>query len=297
MWKQLGAGIVMVGLVGALTSAEKPEAAERQKAPAKRAARPYLGIAGEPAAAEEGGKQGVLVRDVAPDGPAARAGLKAGDVITGVGDRKVADMDSLVNALSGHKPGEKVAFQVSRDGQEKPISVTLGERPRTTRGGEGVPTEGAGVYLGVQAVAITPAVKERLNLSADRGVAVVDVMPGSPAAKAGIRRGDVITAAGGQAVSAPRNLREAVREAGAGKAVNLTLVRGGEKQEVKVTPAEAPVDGLESLPIPFPGRPGGRTFNLPVPGTNEKVSALEQRVKDLEKRVRELERQRTQPQK
>src|SRR5205814_1197708 len=105
-----------------------------------------------------------------------------------------------------------------------------------------------------------------------------EVMPGTPAAKAGLQRGDVITAVAGQAVSDPRALREAIHRAEAGKEISLTVQRGREKKEIKARLEELPVEGISMLPLPFP--PIGGTVNPGSLNAVEKVSELERKVQD-----------------
>lgn len=81
--------------------------------------------------------RGVLVSDVEPDGPAAKAGMKAGDLILKVGDRAVRDGDDLRHELSRSEPGTEVGIQVQRDGKPVDLKVTLGgseQRRRQRRG-------------------------------------------------------------------------------------------------------------------------------------------------------------------
>ena len=72
---------------------------------------------------------GVLVTEVEEDSPAERAGLKAGDVITGLDDRTVADSDDLVKAIRRHEEGDTVTVHFLRRGKKKHARVELGERP------------------------------------------------------------------------------------------------------------------------------------------------------------------------
>ena len=107
-----------------------------------RVRRPFLGIRGRAA------KGGVLVEDVPPGTPAARAGLRGGDrealdqrdgsvvvlggdVLTRIDGRPVGDMDDVHSLLTKHRPGQKVALQLQRDGKKVTVSAELGERPGT----------------------------------------------------------------------------------------------------------------------------------------------------------------------
>jgi putative serine protease PepD len=75
------------------------------------------------------GTSGAKLGSVTADGPAGKAGLKAGDVVTKVGDTKVASGDDLAAAISGLSPGQKVAVTVTRNGSAKTVQVTLGKQP------------------------------------------------------------------------------------------------------------------------------------------------------------------------
>jgi S1-C subfamily serine protease len=209
-----------------------------QEAP-DRPPRAFLGIQAEPSPA--GAKQaGVLIRNVAPGSPAAKAGLKQGDEIVKVDNKDVKDFDALVNLLAQHKAGEKLSFEVVRNGKEENVTVTLGERPRP---GAGIaPRENATPFLGVATQELTPAEKTRLGVKANAGVVVGEVVPGTPAAEAGLKKGDVITSFNGKAITNPAELRDAVRQAGVGKEVTLEAARGAETKTFKTRLEAAPAD-------------------------------------------------------
>jgi S1-C subfamily serine protease len=232
------------------------------------ARKPFLGIEAEP----PGGGAGVTIRAVAPGSPADKAGLKAGDVIVKVGDQAVKDFDALVNALAKLKSGDKVALQVKHEDKESSVTVTLGPRSGPRPGAPARPR--ATAFLGVEIEPLTPETKERLGVTADNGAVIQEVAPGSPAAAAGLRRGDVITGFGDKAIATPQELREAIQQATVGKEVTLKVVRGKDKKEFKVKPDEAPADTFVPQP-PF--------------GDRGPLQRLERRIEQLEKRVKELE--------
>lgn len=242
----------------------------------RRRPRVYLGVTVD--AVQD--RAGALVREVTPDSPAAKAGLKSGDVVLKVGDRDVKDPDDLIHEVARHKPGDRLTFHVMRDGKEQDVSVTLAERPAGS--------ERTGAFLGVVTRPLTAADKSRLNVTADQGLVVTDVMPDSPAAKAGLRRGDVITAVGGKTVADPVELRHMVQQIGAGKDITLTVLHGQDKKEVQARLEEPPVDGIATPLLPPFGRPFTSRFGDPT----DKIAELERRLSDLERRVRELEQKR-----
>jgi putative serine protease PepD len=86
----------------------------------------YLGVRMDDA---PGNQDGAVVQEVTPDSPAARAGLRAGDVVVSIDGGTVQDRGELVAAIRGHKPGDKVTLVVNRGGNETTITATLAQRP------------------------------------------------------------------------------------------------------------------------------------------------------------------------
>jgi serine protease Do len=131
----------------------------------------------------------------------------------------------------------------------RPVMDQLVTRRRVIRG-----------YLGVTVQDLTPAVARGLGVSADRGVLVADVTPGSPAQRAGLQRGDVITAIDGKAVDDSGHFRNIVAGTAPGSRVRLTVVRSGAQQIVEVAVAELAdreqAARPSAVPAPTRERPG-----------------------------------------
>jgi S1-C subfamily serine protease len=257
-----------------------------QEAKQKSQPRAYLGILVGPAG---GGEQGVLVREVTPDSPAAQAGLKSGDHIIKIGDEEVKGVDDFLQRIASRKAGEKLTLQVRRGDQEQKIMVTLGERPEPAGGSPYWPALPGGrrpAFLGVQAQPLTPELKKRLQVEADAGAVVTEVVPNSPAAKAGLKPDDIISAVDDRTIQDPAQLREAIQQAGPGKEVTLRVVRGKENLSVKATLRE----GAFGLFL----TPGDERFPMSdvesMVEAGRRVRDLERRVEELEARVRELEK-------
>jgi S1-C subfamily serine protease len=250
------------------------------------AGRPYLGVAAEP---NDQGK-GVIVRDVRPESPAGKAGLKDGDRVIMAGDQQVKSFDDLRNTVANHKPGEKLTLKVERDGKEQTIDVTLGNEPR--REGRGFePSDKPGPFLGVFTQPLNADIRDNLKLKVDRGALVARVLPGSPAAKAGIQELDVITAANDTPIASPQDLRQAVEKAGIGKELTLKVQRGDKAMDVKAQLAEegtTPLGSDRLMPPEGFGRFQGR---MPMFPGQERMSTLEKKLQDLENRVDQLEKQ------
>jgi Do/DeqQ family serine protease len=163
--------------------------------------------------------KGAVVAAVEPDSPAARGGLRPGDVVLELDGRQIETPRDLAGAVADAKPGSTVTLALSRDGQRTERRVRLGEPPGTRVAsrdrGSGDPRQPA---LGL---ALAPRAQ-------GGGVVVARVEPGSVAEERGLRPGDVILRAGGREVSAPRDVAEAVnaaREAGR-PSVALQIERG-----------------------------------------------------------------------
>jgi len=191
-------------------------------------------------------RQGALVSSVAPGGPSAKAGIEPGDVIIQFNGKPVKDRDSLVSMVVATPPNTTVPVRVVRDRDEKTINVRVGELdldaeqqalngPRGGRNNDN-PQQEASSGFGMSLSNITPDVARRLRLDDDvRGAVVVDVDPGSPAARAGIMQGDVITRVGRAQVN---SVADASRELGripSGGTAILRIVRNGQDTAVVVT--------------------------------------------------------------
>jgi S1-C subfamily serine protease len=251
--------------------------------------RPYLGMAAEAAAKD--GPKGVTVHSVNPDSPAAKAGLKSSDRILMADGKEVKSFEELKNTLAGHKPGDQIALKVMRDGKEQTMKVTLGDAPKSRNGAE--PTaQQTGMFLGVFAQPLTAQLRERLGVTVDKGAVVSQVVPGSPAAKAGLADEDVIIKVGDSAVNSPQELREAVRKAGAGQEVTVKVQRGAKSMDFKVRLQEDAA-GVAGFPRFAPGMPDEfDTFSGELPkffSGIEKLPAFEKKLQELETRIRELE--------
>ncbi|MBZ5633052.1 MAG: DegQ family serine endoprotease [Acidobacteriia bacterium] len=141
--------------------------------------------------------QGALVGEVESGSPASRAGLKTGDIILDVNDHSVYDANQLRNMISSMQPGSNVNLKIWRDGAQRTLPVTLGElnpEEARNRGGSGRNDSGSADALeGVSVENLTSQVARGLNLPAGTaGVVVNEVSPGSAAASAGLKQGDVI---------------------------------------------------------------------------------------------------------
>jgi len=158
--------------------------------------------------------QGALVSSVEPGGPAAKAGLQPGDVITALNGEPVTDSTSLPSQVAGLAPGTSAKVTVWRDKSAKDLSVTIGAlkdaKTASAKTGGGDESSAQDARLGVAVRPLTP--EERQNDSLSRGLLVQQA--GGAAANAGIQPGDVILAVNGQPVTSVQQLKSMVQHAG-----------------------------------------------------------------------------------
>src|SRR5437868_1525754 len=93
-----------------------PLAAQESDEPAKGRGRAFIGVGVEPIS-ENAERPGLMVREVEPEGPAAKAGIKQGDILLKVGGKELKDFQNLVSMIAEHKPGDQVTLSVMRDGK------------------------------------------------------------------------------------------------------------------------------------------------------------------------------------
>ncbi len=168
--------------------------------------------------------EGALIADLDPDGPAAKGGLKAGDVILEVNGEAVDRSSSLPRLIGRVAPGDEVDLRLMRDGEERSEAVELGSWPDA----EGAPASSSSdsqVRLGASVAEIDQETQEQLNLQG--GVIVREVEPDSVAARAGLRAGDVLVSLDHRSLSSPEELRRIVEELPTDRAIPLRLYRDG----------------------------------------------------------------------
>ncbi len=173
---------------------------------------------------------GALLAGIGGDSPAAKAGLRAGDVVQAVNGAKVTGPRDLAVAVADLKPGETARMEVLRDGKPAEVKVTVGEMPTERVASLETGEKADRAQIGVALAPLTPEMRGQLEVPDDvRGVVVRGVRPGSAAQAAGLRPGDVILGVGGKTVDNPAEAGKAIREAlsGQNQAVALRVMRDG----------------------------------------------------------------------
>lgn len=200
-------------------------------------------------------EKGVEVVDVTEPSGAAKAGIKKGDIITSVDDKKIENPETLVEYIRSKKPGDLIAINLLREGKKESTKATLGEmrtvsRMRTItipdgkdmpgnierviemmphKGMEAMPRREVKVEVIQQRPKLGVQVEEQIS---GKGLKVLEVKPDGAAAKAGLKVGDVVEQIDGQPVNSLDELRAALEKEN--KSHKLNIVRAGKSMELIV---------------------------------------------------------------
>jgi serine protease Do len=161
--------------------------------------------------------EGALVAEPQADGPAAKAGIESGDVITAVNGTAVKDARELARTIGGFAPGNAVKLDVFHKGQDKVLTLTLGQLPNTVEAKADVDNDNdkgsTSRGTDVPRLGLTLAPAGSVAGAGKEGVVVTDVDPKSAAAERGFKEGDVILEVAGKTVANPGEVREALNAA------------------------------------------------------------------------------------
>lgn len=196
---------------------------------AKAVERAWLGIKGDTVSADIARSlglerpQGLMVTDVYPGGPGARAGIQQGDVITAIDGAEVNDQGGLNFRVGTKSPNASVAVTVLRDGRTQTLNARVSTLPGDADPGQGT-VVGQGALAGLQGVALNPALADRLGGDPfTSGVVVTGLQRNSVPARIGLRPNDLVVQIDGRAVTTVAALGQAQRGS------ELTIVRNGRR--------------------------------------------------------------------
>jgi PDZ domain-containing secreted protein len=225
--------------------------------------------------------RGVGVTQVVKDSPADKAGLHKDDVILRIDGENVSSVRKLNRLVSEMAPDQTVKVSFSRGGSEQEVTATVGKRINQSFAGDFFPGGtklwswnrndrkplnrveipfggergnlfdndndmsiilGNSRRIGVSTMELSKQLADYFGITGGKGVLVTSVTADGPAAKAGIRAGDVITAINGEAVDSPGDISRVINRKQEGD-VTLTIVRNKSQQTIHVTPSESRLQG------------------------------------------------------
>ena len=171
--------------------------------------------------------RGALISQLQPGGPAERGGLESGDVIIRFKGADIEESADLPHVVGLMRPGSEAEVDIIRDGRRKTITLEIGGLGADEQAGlaGGPAPRGDDNRVGMQVGEITPQMQNRWGVS--RGVQVTRVAPDSPAADAGIQRGDIITLIANQPVSSVAAFNRTIESLSPGKSIPIRLLRHG----------------------------------------------------------------------
>ena len=171
--------------------------------------------------------KGVLINEVMPDSPAAKAGLKPGDILLEFEGRSMEGPGDLQRAVGFFSPDRTAKVKILRDQTEKTVEIKVGQAPDERQAQQ--PRQGGSrerSMLGLEVRPVTPEIARQLNLRSTDGVVVTRVEDGTPAAEAGVQRGDVVKQLNGQTVKTMADFERLTRNMKDGDPLTVLLQRG-----------------------------------------------------------------------
>lgn len=264
---------------------------------------------------------GVIIVNVVEESAAEKAGLEEDDIVYLFGGTKVRDASQLIDLVRKRKPGDKVTIVIYRDGKEKKVPVVLGKRAEISvvmedfgkisdevseklrqlkKSTVHLYSKGLllGGRLGMVLEDLNDDLAEYFSAKEGDGVLVLDVKEDSPAARAGIRGGDIITRIDGTAVSNADELMEKlsafeesdtvtvdVLRKGARKTLGIEIAKGSEEYQFHVAPFDRSGAEAESA-----GRYLAKKKSEEAARLKEEMQSLKEHLRELEERLDEVEK-------
>ena len=166
--------------------------------------------------------RGALVNNVIEKAPAEKAGIQRGDVVVSINEKKIENPRQLSLAAADLKPGSIAKIGIMRDGEKREVKLKVAKLPGSNAERAKAAKPALQKQLGIEGQKLTPELRKQIEAKTKKGVVITNVLPDSPAALAGLRRGDVIVEANRKAIVDTDQLREALQKGG--KQGNLLVI-------------------------------------------------------------------------
>ena len=190
-----------------------------------------------------GSTNGALVAQVEPKSAAVKAGIKSGDVIKSVDDKKIGNVRDLTRTIAAQQPGSTVKIGLVRDGKDMTVEAKLGDyssqqQAKADESDNHKSSKTEQLSFGFSLAPITPEARQELGLKDSvSGALIAGVQPGSPADDKGLRPGDIIQQVGQDSVDGPKAAASKLKEAKESKKpALLKIYREGTTRYVAVSP-------------------------------------------------------------
>lgn len=179
------------------------------------------------------GVRGALISEVISDSPAARSGMKAGDIILMFGDKKIVSSDQLPWLISTGGSDQDIKVTLWRKNARQTLTIKLAPLPNQERPTLPKPPAPRQAHpqdrtLGIKVSSLTQAMSRQLGLSDTQGVVITSVSDHSPALPSGLRERDVVVELGAEPVPSPGNFYERLERFKTGEVIRLKVARGGQ---------------------------------------------------------------------
>ncbi len=180
--------------------------------------------------------EGILVSQVEAGSPAEKAGLKQGDVIISLNNRKLDNVNDLRNTIALTAPNTKVDLEIIRDGKAKDVALSIGEQPSNLGRPSIVSEKGSPLkQFGIAFQNLTPDLEEQFGYKHDQGIIISEVQAGSPAAMAGLKPGLLVEEVNKQRVHNMRELERILKKSPNQNRILLRVRNGDYSQYVVLT--------------------------------------------------------------
>ncbi len=186
-----------------------------------------------------GPNEGALVTRVQEDSPADTAGILVGDIILTVDGKAVRGAHDLIRKIRRHRPGDEVVLDILENGQHWQARVTLSCAPGNWPFYFNFPEwrferKEEGAWLGVKLQTLDEDLARYFHVKPTAGVLIVSVDEGSPAERAGLKAGDILTQIASEPVRFPEDVQDVLSDFHPGQRVKLTIIRHGKEKEMTV---------------------------------------------------------------